>query len=444
MFKTALHEQRLKPTDLRDLQFRKLQRMLDEIIPANRFWSDKLAAANVEPSAIHSLADLITLPYTTKADIALDQNASPPYGTNLTYDLDRYVRLHQTSGTTGDGMRWLDTRESWNWFIRCWAIIYDACGVRAGERFFFPFSFGPFIGFWAAFEAAQQLGHFCLAGGGMATTARVRAIIDHNITFIACTPTYALHLAHTAAAEGLDLSGSSVRSLIVAGEPGGSLPGVRNRISEGFGARVFDHTGMTEIGALGTECVENPGHVHLIESECIAELIDPTTGELLFSPGAKCNELPEPVEGELVLTNLGRIGSPLIRYRTGDIVRLQTGRCPCGRSYIRMVGGIIGRSDDMLIIRGNNVYPSAIDSVIREETGVAEYQVIIDDSSGMTAVEIRVELTDAVDDAGALAMRLRQLIKDRLFFNATVTPVEPGTLPRFELKARRFVMRSRP
>ena len=163
----------------------------------------------------------------------------------------------------------------------------------------------------------------------------------------------------------------------------------------------------------------------------------------MFSPGGECDELPEPVEGELVLTNLGRIGSPLIRYRTGDIVRLQTGLCPCGRSYVRMVGGIIGRSDDMLIIRGNNVYPSAIDSVIREERGVAEYQVVIDDSSGLTAVEIRVEPTEAVDDAGAMAKRLGKLIKDRLFFNAAVTPVEPGTLPRFELKARRFVMRSR-
>ncbi|MCH7871113.1 MAG: phenylacetate--CoA ligase family protein [Planctomycetes bacterium] len=434
-------EQRLDRPALRELQSVKLRHLIAEIIPGNPFWNEKLAAAGIEASAIRSVSELLDLPFVTKTQVAEDQRKSPPYGSNLTYPLERYVRLHETSGTTGEGMRWLDTPESWDWFMRCWAIIYDACGVRPGERFFFPFSFGPFIGFWAAFEAAQRLGHFCMAGGGMSSSARLRAIVEHGITVIGCTPTYALHLAQTAAAEGIDLAGSAVRALIVAGEPGGSLPSVRERIEDGFGARVFDHTGMTEIGALGTECCENPGHVHLIESECIAELIDPASGELLFSPGADCNELPEPVEGELVLTNLGRLGSPLIRYRTGDMVRLQTGRCPCGRHYVRMVGGIIGRSDDMLIIRGNNVYPSAIDSVIREVPGVAEYQVVIDETSGMTTVEIAMEPAEDVGDAEALARQLRQLIKDRLFFHATVTPVECGSLPRFELKARRFTRR---
>ena len=145
----AIHEeQRLDRPALRELQSAKLRRLMAEIVPANAFWSARLAAAGIEVSAIRSVAELLNLPLATKVHIAEDQQKSPPYGTNLTYPLDRYVRLHETSGTTGDGMRWLDTPESWDWFMRCWAIIYDACGVRAGDRFFFPFSFGPFIGFW--------------------------------------------------------------------------------------------------------------------------------------------------------------------------------------------------------------------------------------------------------------------------------------------------------
>lgn len=439
-------------------QSEKLRRLLREIVPANPFWTRKFAAAGIDAAGVRGMDDLRQLPLTTKQEIAEDQRAAPPYGTNLTYPLERYTRLHQTSGTTGEGMRWLDTPESWDWFARCWQIIYDAAGVRPADRLLFAFSFGPFIGFWAAFEGAQRRGCLCVTAGGMSSAARLRAILEHAITVVCCTPTYALHLVETARAEGFDLAGSAVRLLIVAGEPGGSLPGVRDRIEAGFGARVIDHTGMTEIGSLGVECVENPGGVHLIESECIVEWVDPATGALLMvhrqeptelendagNPGFRIDSrarrpapLPRDVDGELVLTNLGRWGSPLIRYRTGDIVRLHGGRCACGRHFVRMAGGIIGRSDDMLIIRGNNVYPSAIDSVIRQVAGVAEYQVLIREVAGLTALRILVE--PAGGAAGEVAARVRSAIKERLFFQAEVEPAAAGSLPRFELKARRFV-----
>ncbi len=442
----ARNEQWLDRDGLAALQSEKLRRLLREIVPANPFWTRKFQSAGIDAANVRGIADLGRLPLTTKQEIAEDQRAAPPYGTNLTYPLERYTRLHQTSGTTGEGMRWLDTPESWDWFARCWQIIYDAAGVEAADRFLFAFSFGPFVGFWAAFEGAQRRGCFCLTAGGMSSAARLRAILEHAITVVCCTPTYALHLVETARTEGIDLPRSTVRLLIVAGEPGGSLPGVRDRIEAGFGARVIDHTGMTEIGSLGVECVENPGSVHLIESECIVELVNPESGTLLSGSrrepwaagGGNPPSAEDAVEAELVLTNLGRWGSPLIRYRTGDIVRLAGGRCPCGRYFTRMVGGIIGRADDMLIIRGNNVYPSAIDSVIRQVPGVAEYQVRIREVGGLTSLCVRIEPAAgaAADDVTA---RVRSIMKERLFFHADVEPAPQGSLPRFELKARRFV-----
>lgn len=427
----TMNEQLLNRAALEHLQLRKLKAMLAEIIPANRFYADKFRRAGVDPLRIERLADLAGWPVTAKAELAADQQEHPPYGTVLTYPQERYCRLHQTSGTTGgQPLRWLDTPDSWAWIMRCWEIIYSAIGLRPDDRLFFPFSFGPFIGFWAAFEGAARRGNLVLAGGGMTSPGRLAFMIDNRATLVGCTPTYALRLAEVARQEGIDLAGSGVRGLLVAGEPGGHIPATRKKIESAWNARVFDHTGMTEIGSLGIECAEDPTAVHLIESECIAEIVDPATG------------LPRPIpgEGELVLTNLGRWGSPLLRYRTGDLVRLDPTPCACGRHFVRMIGGILGRSDDMLIIRGNNVYPTAVEEIVRRFRDVAEFRVELVGSEGMNDLRIVVEPHPAAaDQADFLAQRVARAIQNRLNFRPAALAVPPGTLPRFELKARRFV-----
>jgi phenylacetate-CoA ligase len=256
--------------------------------------------------------------------------------------------------------------------------------------------------------------------------------IDNEVDIICCTPTYALHMAVAAREAGIDLPASKVRALIVAGEAGGSVPEVRRRIEEGWGARVFDHNGMTEIGALGFECWERPGEgVHLIESECIAEVIDPATGK----------EVPEGETGELILTNLGRVGSPLIRYRTGDHVRLTRGRkCACGRWFARLEGGILGRIDDMFTVRGNNVFPTAIEAVIRRFPEVAEFRVTVTSGAGLASVAVEVEPTPpAMASGDLLAKRVASALQESLSFRADVSAVPTGALPRFEMKAKRFV-----
>lgn len=423
-------EETLQGDDLASLQLRKARVMLAEVCASNPFYKEKFAGLDFDPASIQSLDDFRRLPFTTKSEIALDQAKNSPYGTNLTYPLERYVRLHQSSGTSGGSfLCWLDTRENWDWIMRCWGIIYRAIGVTPEDRLFFAFSFGPFLGFWAGFEGAYQLGNLALSGGGMTSAARLRFMIDNRATIVGCTPTYALHLAEVAAEEGIDLVSSSVRALLVAGEPGGNIPETKSRIQDAWGARCFDHTGMTEIGSLGIECVEDPGNTHLIESECIAEIINPKTGEP-DSDGAL---------GELVLTNLGRCGSPLIRYRTGDLVQFTREPCKCGRGYCRMLGGILGRVDDMLIIRGNNIYPSAIEAIIRRFPEIAEFRIRVSDETEMASLLLEFEpLPDAQYDL-ALVERISKAFQDRFNFRADIQAVAPGALPRFELKARRFV-----
>jgi len=407
---------------LTTLQLGKLRAGLAEILPQNHFYARKFGR---QPPHVGALADLASLPFTTKQELLDDQANAPPYGSNLSFPLSRYVRLHQTSGTSGRPLRWLDTAASWEWFMQCWRQKYEMIRLQPEDRLFFPFSFGPFIGFWAAFEAASRLGNFCIPGGGMSSAARARFLLEHQASIVCCTPTYGLRLLDVSREEGIDLAASSVRAVIVAGEPGGSIPGTRRRLEEGWGARVFDHTGMTEIGSLGMECVENPGGVHLLETECIPEVIDPATGK----------PVPSGVEGELVLTNLGRWGSPLIRYRTGDRVMSDPDPCPCRRPVLRLKGGILGRTDDMIFVRGNNVYPSALEDVLRRFPEIGEFRIEVDEGGALA--ELRLVL-DAQDTPG-LADRVRQAVRDALHFRPEVVVVAPGTLPRSEMKSRRML-----
>src|SRR5437867_3612601 len=316
----------------RAAQWRRLARALPELLLTNVFYGRKVADAGIPD--VRELRSVRDLPFTTKAELSRDQTEHPPFGSNLTYPIDRYVRLHQTSGTTGRPLRVLDTAESWQWWRDCWRPIYTAAGLTSRDRIFFAFSFGPFVGFWSAFAGAEQLGALCLTGGAMSSVERVAAIIATEATVLMCTPTYALRLGEAARAEGIDIARSALRGAGRAGEPGAWIPATRERIEAELGLTSFDDTGATEVGAHGFSCDARDG-VHLNESEFIAEIVDPATGETA-----------DEGDGELVMTNLGRWGMPVIRYRTGDRVRGVRGRCACGRTSLKLVCGIAGRVDD--------------------------------------------------------------------------------------------------
>jgi len=395
----------------RRAQWERLAAQLPELRRTNPFYRAKL------PDRASGLGDL---PFTTKTELSEDQAARPPFGTNLTYPLGRYVRLHQTSGTTGTPLRLLDTAESWEWWRECWQPIYRAAGVTARDRIFFAFSFGPFVGFWSAFAGAERLGALCLTGGAMSTAERVAAILATEATVLMCTPTYALRLGEAAREEGIDLARSALRVSIHAGEPGASIPATRERIEKELGVEAFDHTGATEVGAHGFSCSARDG-VHINESEFIAEVVDTTTGQAR-----------EEGDGELVLTNLGRWGMPVIRYRTGDRVTAVRGTCACGRTLVKLAGGIAGRVDDMVTVRGVNVFPSAIEAILRRFDEVGEYRI------ALARVREMDELRCTVEAPADVAERVAGAIHRELGIRCVVEAVAHGTLPRFEMKAKRF------
>lgn len=408
-------------------QLDQIRALWNALLPANHFYAQKLAAGPRKVVSLHNFST--DVPFTTKSELVQDQHSAPPFGTNLTFPIERYTRCHQTSGTSGAPLRWLDTAESWQAMTANWQEILRVAGVTASDRLFFAFSFGPFIGFWLAFEAAAKMGSLCLPGGGMSSTARLRQILDYGATVLCCTPTYALHLGETAAREQIDLSASKVKLIIVAGEAGGSIPATRARLAQLWpGARVFDHHGMTEVGPVTFECPERSGVLHVMEHSFIAEIINPATGQQL-SAGET---------GELVLTTLVRPGAPLLRYRTGDLVRSALDTiCVCGRSDLALEGGILGRTDDMVVVRGVNVYPSAVEEIIRICGGVAEYQVHVRRDQALAELSIDIEPEPNANSTEVI-QKIEHTFQDTLSLRIAARLVP--ALPRFEMKAKRWVV----
>ena len=398
-------------------QLVRLNQLFKEILPANRFQRARLGGDRV----CETLADYRSLLLLTKEDLVADSIAHPPFGTNLTYPLDHYTRYHQTSGTTGQPLRVLDTAETWDWWGRCWVEVLAAAGVTSADRVFFAFSFAPFIGYWSAHEGVSMLGAMTIPGGGSDSLHRLKLIFDTEATVLLCTPTYALHLAEVAEREGLNLADSPIRVTIHAGEPGGSIPGTRARIAEAWGAQVFDHAGASEIGAWGIGDSEGKG-LYMNEAEFIAEVVDPDS----LAPVA------EGTVGELIITNLGRGAWPVIRYRTGDLVRPRRVRVGDGPAKLLLEGGVLGRLDDMITVRGVNVYPSALENIIRSIAGFAEFRITATKSDEMDQVAIELEGSSAAAD------RVKREIADQIGIRVGVEPVAENELPRWEAKAKRF------
>ena len=411
---------------LAQLQLQKLQSMLVEVYGKNRFYTHKFRQAGFRPGDLKSLADLGQLPTTTKTELIEDQQTDGFAG-NLTYPLSAYTRYHQTSGTTGQPLRVFDTADSWDWWGRCWGYVLAGAGLTAADRIFCAFSFGPFIGFWAAVEGARHIGALLIPGGGRSSLDRLRLMAETGSTALCCTPTYALHLLEIARENLIDPTELEVRTTVHAGEPGANIPATKARIQQGWAAKCYDHAGASEVGAHSFECEAQPNGVHVIESEFIVEVVDPDSGQPVVS-GQK---------GELVITNLGRWGFPVIRYRTGDAIVLNDTACDCGRTFLRLEGGVIGRVDDMVTVRGVNIFPSAIEDLVRQQQEVDEFRVTVDKRGLLDELNIEVELIEGCDDT-RVCTALNHLMTGKLGLRLAVVAVARNTLPRFELKARRF------
>jgi len=404
-----------------------LRELLRTVSQGNAFYQRKFRASGLTETDVDLDVFLSSFPFTTKAELIEDQRRHPPYGTNLSFPIGRYTRYWQTSGTSTAPIRWLDTPESWEWMLGSWAYMFQAMGVGAQDRVLAAFSFGPFLGFWTAFECAQRLGCLCVPGGGMSSQARLRALADNEVSVLLCTPTYALRLGEVASKDGGVPAAPSVRRIIVAGEPGGSIPATRERLADLWPhATVLDHYGMTETGPVAYQRPDEPGTLRAIGTAYIAEIIDPET-----SCPAEEGEV-----GELVLTSLGRLGSPLLRYRTGDLVRCgpAAGRC----TERTLPGGVVGRADDMVVVRGVNVYPSAVESVLRRFPQVIEFRVVHLTSGATPGLRVEVELDSGETDVAGKVTEIGDALRTGLSIHVSVIPVGPGSLPRFEMKASRW------
>ncbi len=407
----------LEPAALRAHQAERLNGLLATILPENRFYNSRLAGLRIP---VESVEQLHEFPFTFKDDL-LPDDCDSRFATNLTWPADRYVRMHRTSGTRGRPMIVLDTADDWQWWMEGWQYVLDAARLTADDRVVMAFSFGPFIGFWSAHDAVVGRGALVAPAGGMSTLARIELIRALGATAIFCTPSYAMHMADVAAGNQINVAKSTVDKIVVAGEPGGSLPAVRSRIESSWNARVVDHAGATEVGPWGFAHPDGNG-VYVNEAEFIAEFLSVETGQ----PGGE-SEL-----SELVLTALGRAGSPVIRYRTGDLVRptwTDAGAC----QFVLLDGGVLGRVDDMLIIRGVNIFPSSVEQIIRGFPEVVEYRMTAFREGNMDGLQIEIE--DRLDRPG----RVEEELLVRLGLRVEIVAVEPGTLPRFEFKGNRFI-----
>ena len=406
-------------------QLQKLREIIGDSLSGNSFQKAKLDGTGIGED-LNSLEFFSSnCPFTTKDELCADQLEYPPGGTNFTFSSDCYTRFCRTSGTTGQPLTWLDTENDWQWMLDSWKQVFRATGAEPGDRAFFPFSFGPFLGFWTAFEAAQQCGILAIPGGGMGSKERLELLLQNMANILCVTPTYAVRLAEAADELGINLKAKSlVRTIIVAGEPGGCIPQTRARIESLWPeAHVFDHHGMTETGPVTYQLPDEPNKLRVIQEAYYAEVLDPKS----------LKPINEGQTGELVLTTLGRTGSPLLRYRTGDLV------CPRfhGEELI-LEGGILGRVDDMVIIRGVNLYPSAVEAVLSQLSGIAEYRVYIDKTSALP--EIRLEIEPTPDASANLTEQATDLLRNHFLLRIPVELVPAGSLPRFELKARRWVI----
>ena len=420
MNSTAPERRRLQSalrTELAAYQLSRLNAVLAAALPDNRFYANKFGGVKLP---LGSLDDFYELPHTFKEEL-LSASPVPGYAANLTYPIHHYSRFHQTSGTNGRPMIVLDTADDWPWWLDAWGFVLDAAKISADDCAFFAFSFGPFIGFWSAFDAVVARGCLVVPGGGLSTRARLDLIERSNATAVFCTPSYALHMAEVARENQMDVGNLGVRVLVIAGEPGGSLPAVRKAIADAWHAEVLDHAGASEVGPWGYGDDLGEG-LFVNEAHFLPEFISVESGE-----PARDGEL-----AELVLTTLGRAGSPVFRYRTGDLVR-PTWQREGETRFVFLPGGVLGRTDDMLVVRGVNVFPSSIEQIIRSFPEIVEYCVMVHREQTLDGLLVHVE--DRLQNPARVADELRL----RLGLKVEVQLVPLGSLPRFEGKGRRFI-----
>ena len=398
------------------------------------FYRRKWEAAGVSPDTLKTLDDLARFPVVQKNELRASQAASPPFGEYLCIDPSQVARIHGTSGTTGRPTVFGLGADDWKRIAEAHARILWGCGIRAGDRVMICSFFSLYMGSWGALAGVERLGATAFPfGAGVAgqTLMGVQWARDLKPTVFYSTPSYALHFADTALKEGIDPRSFGMRILVFSGEPGAGIPSTRKQIEETFGGICVDMGSMAEMSPWMTngECSHRTG-MHLWQDIVYTQVCDPET----FQP------VPYGAEGTPVYTHLERTSQPMIRLVSGDRASWTNDPCPCGRTYPRLPKGLYGRIDDMFIVRGENIYPSAIEDTLRAIQGFGgEFRVIISRAQAMDELLVRAEYAADVRDLGAFAKILRERLQAHLGVRPRVELVPEGTIPRTEFKAKRII-----
>jgi phenylacetate-CoA ligase len=419
--------------ELLQYQLDLLRKQMAYVYERSPMYRRKFDQAGVRPEQIKTLDDVQRIPFTTKEELRKSQEQYPPFGDFHCIPTEEGVRVFQTTGTTGIPVRSLLSKKDWfiNYYEQFMYFMYGY-GITKADSMFVPFNYGLYIAWWGIQAAFEQAGVLIIPGGGQSSEDRIKNILEWKPTVLCGTPTYILFLGDIGKKMGVDLPKTNIRIVITAGEPGAQVPSTKKQIETTWGAKNYDDIGSTEISNFGFECVAQKG-THMNESMFLSEVIDPKTGKNL-EPGE---------EGELVLSNLCCESMPLIRWQMGDVVKFNDKKCDCGRTFLRLDGGIIGRADDMFQFGGVNIFPSAIENFVRETKEFSnEYQVIAPKIGSGKHLRIRVESSSPTlskEEMDRAVKAFKEVFKFRIGVTPDVEVTKRGELPRFEGKARRVI-----
>ena len=415
---------------LEEFQSQRLCALVRYLEQRNPYHRERFRKAGLEAKNFRGLADLHRLPFSEKKHMQQALETTLPLLPNR--DL---LRWHQTSGTSGTPTRFPDSRQDWIAYSDLAASALFAMGVRREDTVLAAFSYGPHIAFWSYLSGLDRIGTTVVAAGGLTSEARIGLLVDYKVTVLLGTPSYALHLAAIAPSMGVDLAKDcQIRLMVTTAEP--NPPELKQKLRKCWGAAVYDRLGSTETGGIAFECPENPNLYHLQENYLIVEILD--EDDQLVHPGE---------DGELIITTLFRRSMPLVRFRTGDIVRRSRSEgCPCGRSFLSLQstqnGAIVRRMDDMRKVRGVLLSPSEIEKIVQEQPGIGEqYQAIIHTCDNSDEITLRVEPLPNTPPARSQKIKreLEKKFYQRLFLRFNIEVLEYGSLPRVADKAQKFV-----
>jgi phenylacetate-CoA ligase len=413
------------------LQLKRFKETLQYAIDSSPSYSKLYRDAGVSSADLTAFEHIRNVPVVEKTFFEC-KDKRHLYGDSLAVPEDEVVYFHQTSGTTSRPLRQPDTYEDWCWWAECWATVLWAQGIRPNDRVLFPFNYSTFIGFWGAHYACEKIGAEIISTGGMSTKERLGKIRELGITAIITTPTYAFRMAESAVEEGFDLAGSTVKTIVCAGEPGALIPSTKKELEDVWGARVLDHIGATEVGAWGFECLHSPGGIHINESMFLVELLELDSSKPIVEAGQY---------GRVVISAFHRKGRPVLRFDTRDLACWDSKQCACGRTFRLLKGGIQGRADHLLKVRGTFVTPAIIEDIVRQDQRLdTEYQLIVG-QNGRDSLAVAVEVKPVVpqEEWSLIQRELAEKIHYKTQLRFEILVKKSGEIARGNFKSKRLV-----